>query len=116
MNRGHLILAVLVLGGGLLLWTSSTHAKASVVEARQVVAQGAMLLDVRTPEEFAAGHVLGAVNIPVDELERRLGELGPTDSPLVLYCHSGRRSARATRLLNGRGYNDVIDIGPMPNW
>lgn len=116
MNRGHLIVLVFVLGGGLLLWTSSTHAKASVADARQVVARGALLVDVRTPAEFAAGHVRGAVNIPVEQLERRLGELGPVDSPLVLYCHSGRRSARATRLLKGHGYNDVIDIGPMPNW
>lgn len=116
MNRGHFILLALVLGGGLLLWTTSTHAKTNVADARQVVAQGAMLLDVRTPAEFAAGHVRGAVNIPVDDLERRIGELGAVGSPLVVYCHSGRRSARATRLLKGHGYNEVIDIGAMPNW
>lgn len=104
------------MGGGLVACASSVKAKPNVADARQAVGRGAFLLDVRTPEEFAAGHVPGAINIPVDQLEQRLGELGPTDAPIVVYCHSGRRSARAARLLDKQGYRDVLDVGPKPDW
>jgi NADPH-dependent 2,4-dienoyl-CoA reductase/sulfur reductase-like enzyme/rhodanese-related sulfurtransferase len=60
------------------------------------------LLDVRTPSEFAAGHVPGAVNIPVDELRGRLGEV-PRDRPLVVYCQVGQRGYLAVRILRQAG-------------
>ena len=66
-------------------------------EAHRLVSAGATLLDVRTRDEFAGGHVDGAVNIPVDELPARIGELA-TDRPVVAYCRSGRRSAHAAVL------------------
>lgn len=81
---------------------------------REVVAQGGSLVDVRTPEEFQAGHVSGAKNIPVDEVSARLAEI-PKDKPVVVYCLSGARSAAAARMLKSSGY-DVIDVGPMRNW
>ncbi len=84
--------------------------------ARALVAGGARLVDVRTPEEFAAGHVEGALNIPVDALAGRLGELPDPAAPLVLYCGSGRRSARAAALLAEKGYTAVYDLGGMSNW
>ena len=62
------------------------------------------LLDVRTPEEFAQGHIDGAVNIPVDELRQRLGELDPAKTVYV-NCHSGLRSYIACRVLAGRGFD-----------
>lgn len=83
--------------------------------ARERVAAGALLLDVRTPEEFAAGHIEGARNIPVQELAERLDEL-PDDRPLVVYCRSGRRSARAVELLRAGGHEDLFDLGPISNW
>lgn len=84
--------------------------------ARQLVAEGAQLVDVRTREEFAAGHLDGATNIPVQELEQRLGELGPKDAPVVIYCRSGRRSASAKRLLEAAGWTRVHDAGAMSSW
>jgi rhodanese-related sulfurtransferase len=84
--------------------------------ARQLVADGAQLLDVRTRDEFAAGHIAGAKNIPVQELEQRLGELGAKDAPLVVYCRSGRRSATAKRLLEAAGWTKVHDAGAMSSW
>lgn len=81
---------------------------------RAVVSGGASLVDVRTPEEYAAKHVDGAKNIPVDEIDTRLSEI-PKDKPVVVYCHSGARSATAAKVLRGAGY-DVIDIGGMKNW
>jgi phage shock protein E len=83
-------------------------------EAHQLVAQGAVLVDVRTPEEFAGGHLDGARNVPVDELAGRMGEL-PRDRVLVVYCRSGARSSRAAAMLRGAGYQ-ARDLGPMSAW
>ncbi len=84
-------------------------------DGREKVQNGALLLDVRTPEEFREGHVQGAKNIPVQELARRLHELGPKTQHVVVYCRSGGRSAAAAQLLKGQGYS-VTDIGAMSNW
>ena len=85
-------------------------------EARKLVAAGARLLDVRSPEEYAGSHLPGAVNIPVQELDRRLAEVGPRDAELILYCRSGSRSARATELLRRHGFSKVHNLGPMTAW
>lgn len=68
-----------------------------------------LLLDVRTPQEFNGGHIDGAINIPVQELAQRISEV-PADQPIVVYCRSGNRSATATDILTGAGYEDVYDI------
>lgn len=83
-------------------------------EAHRLVAAGATLVDVRTPGEFASGHAEGARNIPVDEVEARMGEL-PRDKPVVVYCASGRRSASAAAILSRAGY-PVRDLGPFSAW
>ncbi len=83
-------------------------------EAHRLVAAGAVLVDVRSPDEFAAGHNDGARNIPVDELSSRLGEL-PRDHPVIVYCHSGHRSHQAAGILGAAGY-DVRDLGAMDAW
>lgn len=88
---------------------------ASKHNGRELVANGALLLDVRTPEEFADRHLDGAVNIPVQELGARVRELGAKDRPVVVYCRSGARSASATKLLKNAGY-EVLDIGGIGNW
>jgi rhodanese-related sulfurtransferase len=62
------------------------------------------ILDVRSPSEFAAGHVPGATNIPIEELRGRLGEL-PRDRPIAAYCQVGMRGYLATRLLAQRGFS-----------
>ena len=67
------------------------------------------MLDVRTPEEFAESHIPGAVNIPVDELRRRLGEL-PRDRELAAYCQVGQRGYLATRILLQAGFR-AANIG-----
>jgi len=85
-------------------------------EARQLVAAGARLLDVRAPAEYAGGHLPGAINVPVQELDRRLAEVGPRDGELVLYCRSGKRSARAAEILRAHGFTRVHNLGPMTAW
>lgn len=88
----------------------------SGADARKMVADGAVLLDVRTPGEFAAGHIDGALNIPVDELPRRLDEVGARDKPVVVYCRSGRRSAQAAGMMRQQGFQSVHDLGGMNRW
>lgn len=74
-----------------------------------------ILIDVRTPEEFASGHIPGAVNIAVDELAQRLNEV-PQDIPVVLYCRSGNRSGQAAQLLDRAGYAQIYDLGGIATW
>lgn len=91
------------------------HFNGSKHNARELVAKGALLLDVRSPEEFRERHLEGAVNIPVQELGTRMGELGAKERSIVVYCRSGARSAAATSMMKGAGY-EVLDIGAIGNW
>ena len=88
----------------------------SSAEARQLVQAGARLVDVRTPGEFSAGHIPGAINIPVQQLETRMSELQPKDAAVVVYCRSGHRSGNATRMLKSAGFTAVRDLGSMSRW
>lgn len=72
--------------------------------------QAHMLVDVRTPDEFRGGHLTGAVNIALQELNQRLNKI-PKDKPVVVYCQSGSRSAHAARTLLQAGYIEVYDLG-----
>ena len=74
----------------------------------------APLLDVRTPSEFASGHLAGAVNVDVQAADfvDRAEALGlPEAGPVYVYCRSGNRSARATDLLRGLGYGGAVNVG-----
>ncbi len=80
--------------------------------AWQKIDQGALLVDVRTPGEYNAGHLPNAKLIPVDEVEKRLSEFGSDKSrPIVVYCKSGGRSGRAESILLANGYTDVTNGG-----
>jgi rhodanese-related sulfurtransferase len=74
------------------------------------------VLDVRTPEEYVAGHVPGAVNIPYDQVGARLAEV-PKDRTVVLYCRSGKRAGMAAQALAQNGYTKLQHLeGDMPGW
>lgn len=75
-----------------------------------------LLVDVRTPAEFAGGHVPGAKNVPIDELDARLGELGAPGDPVYVICQSGGRSARASASLAEKGYAAVNVTGGTGAW
>jgi len=76
------------------------------------------ILDVRTPEEYAEGHISGAINIPFTELEARASELGIEGSDeLVVYCRTGRRAAIAEVTLSELGYTNLRDLdGHITAW
>lgn len=76
----------------------------------------AQLIDVREPNEFDAGHILGARNVPLSQLKMRLKEIRP-DKPVYLYCQSGTRSGRAGQLLYKKGYKDLSHLqGGFKKW
>ena len=84
--------------------------------AHQLVAAGARLVDVRTQQEFDAGHLDGAVLIPYDQIAARAAEVGPVSTPVVLYCRTGRRTAIAAKTLAELGFTQVWDLKGMSNW
>lgn len=76
----------------------------------------AQLIDVREPQEFERGHILGARNIPVTQLKQRLIELRP-DKPVYLYCQGNTRSSRAAHMLYKKGFKDINQLkGGFKNW
>jgi len=90
----------------------------SVEEVYEIMTGGEdyIILDVRTLEEFGQGHLEGAVHIPVNELEGRLGELSK-DKPIIVYCKSGGRSKTASDLLIENGFTQVYDMsGGILEW
>jgi phage shock protein E len=77
-------------------------------------AAGVVYVDVRTPEEFAEGHVVGAINIPHTEMRARHDELDEyAGEEIVLYCRSGRRSGIAQRVLQEEGFTNVENGGGL---
>ena len=80
------------------------------------LADGAKIVDVRTPAEFAAGHVPGAVSIPLGELQSNLKKVGKKRKPVVVYCRSGSRSSSAASILRSRGFAQVVDMKTQANW
>jgi rhodanese-related sulfurtransferase len=111
-----------------LLATVALAAAATAGDALRPVSQDALaaamnegddapfVLDVRSPEEFVAGHVPGAVNVPYDQVATRLAEV-PRDKDVVLYCRSGRRAGIAAQVLAQNGYTRLQHLeGDMPAW
>lgn len=74
-------------------------------------AQGAIIIDVRSPGEFAAGHAKGAVNMPLDALDSKVVSIKKYKKPIILCCASGMRSGRAMALLTSKGVADLHDAG-----
>jgi rhodanese-related sulfurtransferase len=92
----------------------SPYREVDVDQARAAVERGAVLLDVREPQEWQAGHAPQAVHIPLGELAGRADEL-PTDAAIMVICRSGNRSAHATRMLAARGEAANV-AGGMAAW
>ncbi|MDQ7000054.1 MAG: rhodanese-like domain-containing protein, partial [Mariprofundus sp.] len=98
------------------------YENASVAHAHEHWQQGNqskipfIMLDVRTPEEYAQGHIAGAKLIPVQILAEHLSEV-PHDKQVYVYCHSGKRSARAAKLLADHGFTNIENIkGGIVAW
>ncbi len=81
------------------------------VDLKEVIAKGAVIVDVRTPGEFSGGHAKGAVNIPLDKLQSNIAKIKGYKKPVIVCCASGMRSANAKRVLSKNGIEEIYDAG-----
>jgi phage shock protein E len=90
----------------------------ALIERTNKKDESAVIVDVRSAEEFAQGHVPGAMNIPVDQLPTRIDELlGFKNKDVVLYCRSGRRAAQAAETLKANGFQKLLHLeGDIQKW
>lgn len=79
-----------------------------------MVQEGALLVDVRTPEEFKSGSVKGAINIPVNDIQAKASQL-KSDKGVIVFCRSGSRSGMAKMMLEAKGIKNVCNGGPWQN-
>ncbi|KYG82282.1 rhodanese-like domain-containing protein [Roseivirga echinicomitans] len=81
------------------------------VDFKELVQQGAVVLDVRSKGEYTGGHIKGSMNISVDALGSNLSRLKNKDKPIITCCASGMRSASAKNMLKANGYTQVYNGG-----
>ena len=118
-----LLIAVAFISGAMLLWPyvrrTSGGPWVSTLQATQLMnREDALVLDVRDTNEFAGGHMLGAKNIPLANLEARAGEIEKLKAkPVIVLCDDGSRAGKAAALLRGRGFANVVNLaGGFPAW
>jgi rhodanese-related sulfurtransferase len=118
-----LLFAVAFVSGGMLLWPLVRRTTGGPwvdpLQATHLInREDALLLDVREPGEYGAGHVLGAKNMPLARLEAAAPEIAKRkDRPVVVYCEGGDRSARALALLKKQGFTRAANLsGGLKAW
>jgi rhodanese-related sulfurtransferase len=115
-------IAVAVISGGMLLWQSvrgGGRAGVSPMQATLMInREDAIVVDVREPHEFAAGHLPNARHIPVGQFAQRIGELDKLKGkPVIVVCHSGNRSSSACNALEKSGFEKVYNLsGGIAAW
>lgn len=77
----------------------------------QLLKQGAIIIDVRSRDEYATGHIDGSINIPVNKLDANLDKLNNKQNPIITCCASGNRSVTAKNILELKGYTKVYNGG-----
>ena len=117
-----LLFAVAAVSGGMLIWPLLRRTTGgpwvSTAQATHLInREDALVIDVREPGEFGAGHILGARNVPVARMDGS-GELAKRkDKPLIVYCDGGERAAKAAGALRKLGFSRVVNLsGGLPAW
>jgi len=112
LNTTHIVYALLFM---LALWlivpaiAGSGNTK-QAAQAWPMIENGALLIDVRTQEEFDAGHLDGAINISWEETSTLMDAIGADrDRPVVVYCRSGNRSGKSKKVLDAKGYTNIFN-------
>jgi len=122
LQKNLMLVAAAAVSGGMLLWPllrRAGGASVTTLEATQLInREDAMVLDVRDAASYAAGHVLGARNVPLAELEQRAGELDKARRrPVIVVCESGNTAGRAVSLLKARGFERAVNLaGGFRGW
>lgn len=86
------------------------------VNCYELVQNGAVLIDVRTPAEFSQDHAKGSKNIPLDTIDQKVKKIQELNKPIVLCCRSGMRSGQATSILKQAGLQEVYNGGSWNNF
>ena len=98
---------------------TNTYRQITMDEAVTMMAQetGYIILDVRRPDEFAAGHIPNAINVPNETIgTAEIPELADKDQLIMVYCRSGRRSKEAAEKLVKLGYTNIVEFGGILDW
>lgn len=98
---------------------SNTYRQISMEEAAAIMEQesGYIILDVRRPDEFAAGHIPNAINVPNENINTsEIAELPNKNQLILVYCRSGRRSKEAAQKLVDIGYTNIVEFGGILDW
>ena len=98
---------------------TNTYRQITMDEAVNMMAQetGYIILDVRRPDEFAAGHIPNAINVPNESIGTdEIPELPNKDQLIMVYCRSGRRSKEAAEKLVKLGYTNIVEFGGILDW
>ena len=116
-----IILSALMLTGcaGTSNHQTNTYRQITMEEAVTMMAQetGYIILDVRRPDEFAAGHIPNAINVPNETIgTAEIPELPDKDQLIMVYCRSGRRSKEASEKLVKLGYTNIVEFGGILDW
>jgi len=116
-----LLVSIVILSGGALLIPAlmPRGKRASTLDVTMMLNRGkSVLVDVRTPEEFAAGHMRDAKNIPLADLAKRIGELDKSkDKTIIVVCQSGNRADKAMAQFKQAGFTDVVGLeGGLAAW
>ena len=99
--------------------TNNTYRQISMDEAVKMMAEetGYIILDVRRPDEFAAGHIPKAINVPNETIGTAdISELPDKNQLIMVYCRSGRRSKEASEKLVKLGYTNIVEFGGILDW
>lgn len=108
-----MLLSVLLLVG---CGSKIEHQELTSAQAKDKMNEDVVLLDVRTTEEFASGHIEKAINIPVENITEIKSQVSDENAVILVYCRSGNRSAKASTQLVEMGYTEVYDFGGIQDW
>ena len=114
-----IFLAALLLVGCAAPAEEITYRQINMDEAITIMeeASGYIILDVRTPEEFADKHIPGAINVPNETIgTEEISELPDKDQLILVYCRSGNRSKQASEKLAALGYTNIVEFGGINDW
>ena len=114
-----ILLAALLLAGCAAPTEEITYRQISMTDAVTMMEEetGYIILDVRTPEEFADKHIPGAINVPNETIgTEEISELPDKDQLVLVYCRSGNRSKQASEKLVALGYTNIVEFGGINDW
>ncbi|MCA9349754.1 rhodanese-like domain-containing protein [Candidatus Saccharibacteria bacterium] len=106
----------IILAGGDNSEQAAQSPSSQITTIEQNLDNGAVLVDVRTAEEYQSGHAAKAINIPLQQIQSgQYGNISP-EQQIYVYCRSGNRSAQAIEILKQAGYHNLTDLVSLDNW